>query len=194
MGCLFGLFLVLNPLFEALYAYEGWSIDVRVPNLQEFVPNKVGLILNSGLLNALLAKKRRAGLDAVGATGNQNPAISTYVPPGGKIPFRVIATLNNAGHTVPLAKDSGHIFSAERPPSAIAGRRDRWIERGGSEGTWPALLPAGPVPERRNVRSVLIETTDGPAIRWTGLFAYFLSWSDGALNVAFHIMIPIGIA
>jgi hypothetical protein len=28
------------------------------------------------------------------------------------------------------------------------------------------------------VKSVIIETTDGPAIRWTGLFAWFPSWSD----------------
>ena len=65
------------------------------------------------------------------------------------------------------------VFSAERPPSAIAGRRGGGIGRVGSEGTRPALLPAGPVPERRNVRSVFIETTDGPAIRWTGWLALF---------------------
>jgi len=37
----------------------------------------------------------------------------------------------------------------------------------GSEGTRPALLPAGPVPERWNVKSVFIETPHGPAISWT---------------------------
>jgi len=41
-----------------------------------------------------------------------------------------------------------------------------------SEGTRPALLPAGPVPERWNVKSVFVETADGPAIGWTGLFAF----------------------
>jgi len=39
-------------------------------------------------------------------------------------------------------------FSAERSSSDIAGWRGGWIERIGSEGTRPAPLPAGPVPER----------------------------------------------
>ena len=39
-----------------------------------------------------------------------------------------------------------------------------WIERIGSEGTRPALLPAGPVPERWNVKSVFIETADGESL------------------------------
>jgi hypothetical protein len=47
-----------------------------------------------------------------------------------------------------------------------------------SEGIRPALLPAGPVPERWNVKSVFIETADGPAIRCAALFAGFPSWSD----------------
>jgi len=39
--------------------------------------------------------------------------------------------------------------------------------------TPPALLPAGPVPERWNVKLVFIETPHGPAINWTSLFALF---------------------
>jgi len=35
-----------------------------------------------------------------------------------------------------------------------------WIARIGSEATRTALLPAGPVPERSNVKSVFIETPD----------------------------------
>jgi len=50
---------------------------------------------------------------------------------------------------------------AERPSSGIAGWRGGLIARIGSEGTRPALLPAGPVPERWNVESVLIETPHG---------------------------------
>ena len=61
----------------------------------------------------------------------------------------------------------------QRPSSGIAGWRGGWIARIGSEGTRPALLPAGPVPERLNVKLVLIETPDGPAINCTSLFAYF---------------------
>ena len=64
------------------------------------------------------------------------------------------------------------LFFRERPPSAIAGRRGGRIAQVESEGTRPALLPAGPVPERWNVKSVIIETTDGPAIGWTGLFGF----------------------
>ena len=41
-----------------------------------------------------------------------------------------------------------HIFFAERPSSGIAGWRGGLIAGIGSEGTRPALLPAGPVPER----------------------------------------------
>jgi hypothetical protein len=63
-----------------------------------------------------------------------------------------------------------YIFG-ERPPSAIAGREGGWIGRVESEGTRPALLPAGPVPERWNVGLVFIETTYGRAIRWTGWLA-----------------------
>ena len=54
------------------------------------------------------------------------------------------------------------------------------IARVESEGTRPALPPAGPVPERWNVGSALIETTHGPAIGWTGLFAWFPSWFESA--------------
>ena len=43
---------------------------------------------------------------------------------------------------------SGDILFAERPSSGIAGWRGGWIEGNGSEGARPALLPAGPVPER----------------------------------------------
>jgi len=49
----------------------------------------------------------------------------------------------------------------QRPSSGIAGWRGGWIARIGSEGTWPALLPAGPVPERWNVKTVFIETPNG---------------------------------
>ena len=46
----------------------------------------------------------------------------------------------------------------------------------GSEGTRPACLKAGPVPEWWNVGSVFIETPYGPAINWTSLLGIiFLS-------------------
>ena len=54
----------------------------------------------------------------------------------------------------------GYIF-CERPSSGIAGWRGGWIAGIGSEGTRPAVLPAGPVPERWNVNSVFIETPNG---------------------------------
>jgi len=50
------------------------------------------------------------------------------------------------------------MVSAQRSSSGIAGWRGWWIERIGSEGTRPALLPAGPVPERWKVKLVFIET------------------------------------
>ena len=40
-------------------------------------------------------------------------------------------------------------FSAERPPSGIAGWQKGLIVENGSEGTRDALLPASPVPERQ---------------------------------------------
>ena len=49
----------------------------------------------------------------------------------------------------------------ERPSSGIAGWRGGWIAGIWSEGTRPAHLPAGPVPERWNVKLVLIETPNG---------------------------------
>jgi hypothetical protein len=66
-------------------------------------------------------------------------------------------------------------FSANVPSSGIAGWRGGLIERSGSEGTRPALLPAGPVPERRNVKSVFIETPDGQRLagRWHYFFLVF---------------------
>ena len=64
------------------------------------------------------------------------------------------------GNCEKRSKYSFHIV-AERPSSGIAGWRGGWIARIGSEGTRPALLPAGPVPERWNVKSVFIETPDG---------------------------------
>ena len=66
-----------------------------------------------------------------------------------------------------------YIFS-ERPSSGIAGWRGGWIAEIGSEGTRPALLPAGPVPERWNVKLVFIETPDGPAINWTSPLDIFV--------------------
>ena len=71
-----------------------------------------------------------------------------------------------------LCHNGTRYLFAERPSSGIAGWRGVWIERIGSEGTWPALLPAGPVPERWNVKSVLMETPDGPAISWTSPLAF----------------------
>ena len=62
---------------------------------------------------------------------------------------------------------------SERPSPGIAGWRGGWIARNGSEGTRPALLPAGPVPERWNVKLVFIETHYGPAINWTSLLGGF---------------------
>ena len=44
---------------------------------------------------------------------------------------------------------AGEYFLAQRPSSGIAGWRKWWIAQIGSEGARPALLPAGPVPERR---------------------------------------------
>ena len=52
----------------------------------------------------------------------------------------------------------------QRPPSAIAGWRGEWIAPNGSEGTRPALLPAGPVPERWNTGFAFIETLDGQQV------------------------------
>ena len=75
-----------------------------------------------------------------------------------------------------------HIFS-ERLSSGIAGWRGGWVERIGSEGARPALLPAGPVPERWNVKLVFIETPHGPAINWTsslGLFLFFQAFKNGS--------------
>jgi len=69
--------------------------------------------------------------------------------------------------------DGFHIVFAERSSSVIAGWRGGWIERNGSEGSRPALLFAGPVPERWNVKLVFIETPHVPAISWTGLLALF---------------------
>ena len=66
------------------------------------------------------------------------------------------------------------IFIAERQSHPRLPGTGAWIERTGSEGTRPALLPAGPVPERWNVKSVFIETPDGPAINWTSLLAILL--------------------
>ena len=65
---------------------------------------------------------------------------------------------------------------AERPPSGIAGWRGGWIAGNGSEGTRPAPLPAGPVPERLNVKSVFIETPHGPAINCTSLFGFIFAF------------------
>jgi len=67
----------------------------------------------------------------------------------------------------------GYIF-CERPAAGIAGWRGGWIECIASEGTRPALLPAGPVPERWGVKAAFIETPHGPAINWTSWLGYFL--------------------
>ena len=53
-----------------------------------------------------------------------------------------------------------HIFY-ERPPSDIADWRGGWIAKAGSEGTRPAMLLAVPVPERWNVKLVVIEIPNG---------------------------------
>jgi hypothetical protein len=66
----------------------------------------------------------------------------------------------------------GH-FISERPSSGIAGWRGGLIARNGSEGTRPALLPAGPVPEWWIAQLVFIETPYGPAINWTSLLGGF---------------------
>jgi hypothetical protein len=66
---------------------------------------------------------------------------------------------------------------AKRPSSGIAGWRGGWIALIGSEGTLAAaLLPAGTVPERWNVKMVFIENLYGPAINFTSLFAFFISF------------------
>ena len=65
-------------------------------------------------------------------------------------------------------------FFSERPSSGIAGWRGAWSARIGSEGTRPALLPAGPVPERWNVKLAFIETPYGPAINCTSLFGFII--------------------
>jgi len=43
----------------------------------------------------------------------------------------------------------------------------------GSEGTRPALLAAGPVPERWNVKLVFIETPDGQRLAGRARSVYF---------------------
>jgi hypothetical protein len=42
------------------------------------------------------------------------------------------------------------------------------------------------VPERWNVKSVFIETTDGPAIGWTGLLAFYLSVGGSQMGGRSH--------
>jgi len=64
------------------------------------------------------------------------------------------------------------LFLIERPSSGIAGWRCGWIAGIGSEGARPALLPAGPVPERLNVKSVFIETPDGQRLTGRACWAY----------------------
>jgi len=53
-----------------------------------------------------------------------------------------------------MVRGAGEYSVAQRPPSGIAGWRGGWIANSGSEGTRPALLPAGPVPERRTTEAV----------------------------------------
>ena len=62
------------------------------------------------------------------------------------------------------------IYFSERPSSGIAGWRGGWIAGIGSEGTRPALLFAGPVPERL-ITVAVARTSLRPAISWTSLFA-----------------------
>ena len=62
------------------------------------------------------------------------------------------------------AFDGRFIYFAERQSHQRLPGNGAWIERIGSEGTRPALLPAGPVPERWNVKSVFIETADGESL------------------------------
>ena len=65
------------------------------------------------------------------------------------------------------------IFLGNVPRQVSLAWRGGWIARMGSEGTRPAPLPAGPVPERWHVKSVFIETPDGPAISCTSLLGLF---------------------
>jgi len=72
-----------------------------------------------------------------------------------------------------------------RPRSGIAGWRGGRIAGVGSECTRPALLPAGLVPERWNVKGVFIETSNGQ--RLTGRVCwhlYFLMLSKIAAQEA----------
>ena len=66
------------------------------------------------------------------------------------------------------------VFFSQRPSSGIAGWRGVWTAGIGSEGARPALLFAGPVPERWNVGLVFIETPHGPAINCTSSLALFV--------------------
>jgi len=64
-------------------------------------------------------------------------------------------------------------ISGERPSSGIAGWRGGWIEGNGSEGTRPALLPAGPVPERL-ITVAVARKSPRPAISWTSPFGHIV--------------------
>ena len=66
------------------------------------------------------------------------------------------------------------IFFAERPSSGIAGWRCGWIAANVSEGTRPALLPAGPVPEWWNFKLVFIETPDGQRLAGRACSQYII--------------------
>ena len=72
---------------------------------------------------------------------------------------------------------------SERLPSGIAGWRKWSIAKTGSEGTRPAPLPAGPVPERR-AAICSARNMCSPAISWTALFAFLRSWSGVASPLA----------
>ena len=95
-----------------------------------------------------------------------------------------------------LAHSSGvreHIFFVERPSSGIAGWRKGWIADIRSEGTRPAPLPAGPVPERWNVKSVFIETPHGQRLTGRACSAVFLICLARILStVAAHVPKSMG--
>jgi hypothetical protein len=77
---------------------------------------------------------------------------------------------------LPPTCQRGNISVAQRPSSGIAGWHGGWIAHIGSEGARPALLPAGPVPERWNGKWVFIETPDGQRLagRARSIILYFL--------------------
>ena len=73
---------------------------------------------------------------------------------------------------VPVCQSVTHVLNTKRYLCPETIPRGGWIAGIGSKGTRPALLPAGPVPERWNVKLVFIETPDGQRLAGRARSAY----------------------